>query len=129
MIVARVKGDDYFTPWSAPITFTGQGAVRPLLRHVPRLRGARATSCAARCATVRPRQPRHRLRPRKGRKGGKYRRLGRSSKINSKGRFTLRFKLRRTGVYRLQYRFKGSSLVTAGKVTEMVRIRRRVFFG
>ena len=27
----------------------------------------------------------------RGRKGGKFRRLGRSSKVNSRGRFTLRF--------------------------------------
>ena len=65
----------------------------------------------------------------KGRKGGKFRRLGRSSKINSKGRFTLRFKLRRTGVHRLQYRFKGSSLVLGGRVTEAIRIRRTIRFG
>ena len=65
----------------------------------------------------------------KGRKGGKFRKLGRSSQVNSKGRFTLRFKLRKPGVYRLQYRFKGSSLVLGGKVTEAIRIRRTIRFG
>ena len=65
----------------------------------------------------------------KGRKGGKFRKLGRTSRVNSKGRFTLRFKLRRYGVYRLQYRFKGSSLVLGGKVTEAIRIRRTIRFG
>ncbi len=65
----------------------------------------------------------------KGRKGGKFRKLGRSSKVNSKGRFTLRFKVRKPGVYRLQYRYKGSSLVLGGKVTEKIRIRRTIRFG
>ena len=37
--------------------------------------------------------------------------------------------LRRYGVYRLQYRFKGSSLVLGGKVTEAIRIRRTIRFG
>jgi hypothetical protein len=37
--------------------------------------------------------------------------------------------VRRTGIYRLRYSYKGSSLVAGGRVTEQVRIRRRVFFG
>ena len=49
--------------------------------------------------------------------------------MNAQGRFTLRFKLRKPGVYRLQYRFKGSSLVLGGKVTEQIRIRRTIRFG
>ena len=64
----------------------------------------------------------------RGLKNGKFRRIGKA-KINSKGRFTKRFKVRRTGRYRLRYTYKGSSLVAPGRVTESVRIRRRVFFG
>ena len=65
----------------------------------------------------------------KGKKGGKFRKLGRSSKINSKRAFTLRFKIRKPGIYRLQYRFKGTELVLGGKVTEAIRIRRTIRFG
>ena len=60
----------------------------------------------------------------KGRRGGKFRRLGRSSKVNSRGRFTRSFRLTSPGRYRVQYRFKGSSLVVKGKVTEGIRISR-----
>ena len=65
----------------------------------------------------------------KGKKSRRFRKLGRSSRVNARGRFTLRFKLRKPGVYRLQYRFKGSSLVLGGKVTEQIRIRRTIRFG
>ena len=64
----------------------------------------------------------------RGLKKGRFRRIGKA-KINSKGRFTKRFKVRKTGRYRLRYTYKGSSLVAPGRVTESVRIRRRVFFG
>ena len=59
-----------------------------------------------------------------GRRGGTFRKLGRSSRIDAQGRFTLRFKLRKRGIYRLRYRFKGTSLVLGGKVTKAVRLRR-----
>ena len=64
----------------------------------------------------------------KGRKKGKFHRIGKA-KINSKGRFTKRFKVRKTGTYRLRYSYKGSSLVAAGRATEAIKIRRRLFFG
>jgi hypothetical protein len=64
----------------------------------------------------------------RGKKKGKFHRIGKA-KINSKGRFTKRFTVRRTGTYRLRYTYKGSSLVAGGRVTEQVRISRRVFFG
>ena len=128
VMVARIKSGDYYTPWSAPISFavkapfdisyvgfpdqTGPSyKVRATLRD-PFARGSRVTVYYA-----------------KGKKGGKFRKLGRSSKINSKRAFTLRFKLRKPGVYRLQYRFKGSSLVLGGKVTQAIRIKRRIRFG
>ena len=64
----------------------------------------------------------------RGKKKGKFRTIGKA-KINSKGRFSKRFTVRRTGVYRLRYTYKGSSVVAGGRVTEQVRIRKRVFFG
>jgi hypothetical protein len=128
VMVARIKSGDYYTPWSAPISFAVKAPfdlaftgfpdahgpsykVQGTLRD-PYARGSRVTVYIA-----------------KGKKGGRFRKLGRSSKVNSKKRFTLRFKLRKPGVYRLQYRFKGSSLVLGGKVTEQIRIRREIRFG
>jgi hypothetical protein len=128
VMVARIKSGDYYTPWSAPISFTVKAPFDLSYvgfpdpdgpKYKPRAtlrdnfaRGSRVTVYYA-----------------KGKEGGKFRRLGRSSKINSKRAFTLRFKLRKPGVYRLQYRFKGSSLVLGGKVTEAIRIRRTIRFG
>jgi len=128
VMVARIKSGDYYTPWSAPISFTVKAPFdlsyvgfpdpdgpKYKLRATLRdnfARGSRVTVYYA-----------------KGKKSGKFRKLGRSSKINSNRAFTLRFKLRKPGVYRLQYRFKGSSLVLGGKVTEAIRIKRTIRFG
>jgi hypothetical protein len=126
LIVARVKGGDYYTPWSAPVTVT---AVAPFDIQSVAFPDARGPSYKLR-GQVRELAARGRVivSAARGRKGGKYRRLGRA-RINSNGRFTLRFRLRRTGIYRLRYTYKGSDLVNPGRVTEMVRVRRRVFFG
>ena len=128
VMVARVKGDDYYSPWSAPISFRVKAPFDLSFVSFPDSRGP---SYKLR-ATMRDkfaRGNRVRVYLAKGRKGGKFRKLGRSSKVNSKGRFTLRFKVRKPGVYRLQYRYKGSSLVLGGKVTEKIRIRRTIRFG
>ena len=127
VMVARVKQDDHFTPWSAPINFTVKAPFDLRTVTFPDSRGPRYKlrgQLRDKYATGRVV-----VRVAKGRKGGKFRRLGRSSKIGRNGRFTLRFKLRKTGVYRLRYTYKGSALVTPGQVTERIRIRRRVFFG
>jgi hypothetical protein len=52
-----------------------------------------------------------------------YHSLGRAS-ISSKATFTKRFRLARTGQYRIRYRFGGSTTTAAGTVVEKVRIRR-----
>lgn len=125
VMVARIKSGDYFTPYSAPINFTVKAPfdlsyvgfpdqsgpsykLRGTLRD-PFARGSRVTISYA-----------------KGKSGGRFRKLGRSSKISSKRTFTLRFRLRKPGTYRLQYRFKGTSLVLGGKVTQRVKIRRSI---
>jgi len=125
VMVARIKDGDYYTPWSAPINFQVKAPfdlsyvgfpdqsgpsykLRAILRDAY-ARGKRVTVYYA-----------------KGKKGGKFRKLGRSSKINSKRAFTLRFTMRRPGTYRLQYRFKGNSLVLGGKITQRIKIRRRI---
>ena len=91
-------------------------------------RAGRATSCAARSARRSP-AARSRSRGQGPQKGGKFHRELGKAKIDSKGRFTKRFKLRRLGVYRLRYTYRGSDLVAAGRVTEQIRIRKRIFFG
>ena len=126
LIVARVKGGDYFTPWAAPVTVT---AIAPFDLERTSFPDFRGPSYKVR-GQVRERAARGKvtISIARGLKKGKYRRIGKA-KINSKGRFTKRFKLRRTGRYRLRYTYKGSSLVAPGRVTEAVRIRRHVFFG
>jgi hypothetical protein len=61
----------------------------------------------------------------KGKKGGHYRTLGKP-KVNSKGVFKLRFRLKKLGWYRIRYSYKGSATVAAGRITEVVKIRRRL---
>jgi hypothetical protein len=125
VIVARARNGDFFTPWSAP---TLVKAVAPFDLESVRFPDARGPSYKLR-GQVRERAARGRVTIAwaRGRKGGRFHRIGRA-KINSKGRFTKRFRLRRTGVYRLRYTYRGSDLVTSGGVTERVRIRRRIFF-
>lgn len=126
LIVARAKTDDFFTPWSAAVNVT---AVAPFDIERVSFPDARGPRYKLR-GQVRERIARGRvtISVARGRKGGKFRRLGRA-KLNSQGRFTKKFGLRRTGVYRLRYTYRGSDLVAAGSVTEAIRIRRRIFFG
>ena len=126
VIVARASRGSFLTPWSAA---AGVDAVAPFdLERVtfPDARGPRYKLRGQ----VRERVARGKVTISwaRGRKGGRFHRVGRA-RINAKGRFTKRFKLRRVGVYRLRYSYKGSSLVAAGRVTERIRIRRRIFFG
>jgi hypothetical protein len=126
LIVARAKSGLFFTPWSAPVSVN---AIAPFDLEFVRFPDARGPSYKLR-GQVRERVARGRvtISIARGKKKGKFRRIGRA-KINSKGRFTKRFTVRRTGIYRLRYTYKGSSVVAGGRVTEQVRIRRRVFFG
>jgi hypothetical protein len=126
VIVARAQRDSFFTPWSGAVNVN---AIAPFdLERVtfPDARGPRYKLRGQ----VRERVARGRVTIAwaKGRKGGRFHRIGRA-RINSKGRFTKRFRLRRTGVYRLRYTYRGSELVAAGRVIQQIRIRRRIFFG
>ena len=125
-IVARAGHGGFFTPWSgavdvdavAPfdierVTFPDARGPRYKLRGQVRERVARGMVTISWA---------------RGRKGGRFHRVGRA-RINAKGRFTKRLELRKAGVYRLRYTYKGSSLVAAGRVTEQIRIRRRIFLG
>ena len=126
LIVARAKSGDFYTPWSAPVNVT---AVAPFDLERTSFPDARGPSYKVR-GQVRERAARGKVTVyiARGKKKGKFRKIGKA-KINSKGRFTKRFTVHKTGVYRMRYTYKGSSLVAGGKVTEQIRIRRRVFFG
>jgi len=126
LIVARARSGLFFTPWSAPVNVN---AIAPFDLEFVRFPDARGPSYKLR-GQVRERLARGRvtISIARGKKKGKFRRIGKA-KINSKGRFTKRFTVRRTGTYRLRYTYKGTSVVAGGRVTEQVRIRRRVFFG
>jgi hypothetical protein len=122
LIVARAKAGEFFTPWSAPVNVS---AIAPFDLERVSFPDARGPSYKLR-GQVRERAARGKvtISVARGKKKGRFRRIGKA-KINAKGRFTKRFKLRRTGTYRLRYTYKGSDLVAAGRVTERVRIRTR----
>ncbi|MGH2947812.1 MAG: hypothetical protein ACRDPC_16425 [Solirubrobacteraceae bacterium] len=124
VIVARAKTDDYFTPWSTAVsvrvkgpfdlervTFPDQRGPRYRLKGFVNERAAAGRRVIVALA--------------RGRKGGKFRRLGRA-RVRRNGTFALRFKVRRTGRYRLRYRFRGSALVARGTIVQGIRIRRRL---
>jgi hypothetical protein len=122
VVVARARGGDYYTPWSPPITlklmapfdFSDVRAVDSIGPSY-KLRGTlRETSAAGGRVTVAIA---------KGKKGKRFRTLGKP-KINSKGVWQLRFKVRKHGYYRVRYSFKGSATVVRGAIYETVRIRR-----
>jgi len=115
VIVARAKNGIFSTPWSGA---TVVNAIAPFdLERVsfPDARGPRYKLRGQ----VRERAARGKVTISwaKGRKGGRFHRIGKA-KINTKGRFTKRFTVHKTGVYRLRYTYKGSSLVAGGKVTD-----------
>jgi hypothetical protein len=122
VMVARAKNDDYYTAWSPPVSFrlyapfdmTNVYAVdargpsfklRGSVRE-PTAAGGRVTVSIA-----------------KGKHGKKFRRLGKA-RVNSKGVWTLRFKVRKYGNYRMRYSFSGNATVLKGSAYESVRIKR-----
>jgi hypothetical protein len=123
VMVARAKRGDYSSPWSAPISVDVKAPFDLLAVKFPDSRGP-SYKLRGTLSDAFARGSRVTVYSAKGRTGGRFRKLGRSSRINAQGRFTLRFKLRKPGVYRLQYRFRGTSLVIGGKVTKAVRVRR-----
>jgi hypothetical protein len=124
VIVARAQRGSYYTPWSPAVRvrvkapFDLQSVVFPDSRG-PRysLKGTVREKAAA--------GRRVRISLARGRKGGKFRTLGRA-KIRANGTFRLRFRVRRVGRYRIRYTVKGSSLIAGGRVTQQIRIRRRL---
>jgi hypothetical protein len=126
VIVGRATRNSFNTPWSPPVTVT---AVAPFDLERVSFPDARGPSYKVR-GQIRERVARGKVTVywAKGKKRHRFHKVGKA-KINSKGRFTKRFKLRHAGVYRLRFTYKGSSLVAGGRVTQQIRIRRHVFFG
>jgi hypothetical protein len=126
LVVARAQRGDFFTPWSAPVVVN---AIAPFDLERVTFPDPRGPSYKLR-GQIRERVARGKVTVSwaRGKKGGRFHKAGKA-KINSKGRFTKRFRLHHLGIYRLRYTYKGSSLVAAGRVTEQIRIRRRIFFG
>jgi hypothetical protein len=126
LVVARVKSGSYYTPWSAPVYVN---TVAPFDLERVSFPDSRGPSYKLR-GQVRERLARGRvtISIARGKKKGKFHRIGKA-RINSKGRFTKRFRASRTGTYRLRYVYKGSSVVAGGRVTQRIRITRRIFFG
>jgi hypothetical protein len=130
VVVARAKGfstatGQFFTPWTAPVTIT---ALAPFDFESGRVTDSRGPSYKIR-VQIRERTARGRVSVAyaRGKKGGRYHSLG-SAKISSKATFTKRFTLRRTGYYRLRFKYKGSATVAGGTVVSRVRITRRFAF-
>ena len=125
VIVARARRGSFNSPWSAPVNVT---AVAPFDLERVTFPDSRGPSYKLR-GQVRERVARGRVTIyiAKRWKKGKFRKVGRA-KINSKGRFTKRFRVGGYGKYRLRYTYKGSNLVTAGRVTERITISKRFFF-
>jgi hypothetical protein len=121
VMVARAKIFGYFSPWSAPVTVKLIAPFDLSSRSFPdaigptyQVRGIVGETSAGGRVTVSAAR---------GKKGGRYRTLGKA-KVNSKGVFKLRFRLKKLGVYRIRYSFAGSSTVAKGSITEVVRIKR-----
>ena len=126
-VVARGRSGQFFTPWSAPIVVD---AIAPFDFQRSNVTDSRGPSYAI-SVTLRELSAagtRVRLAIARGKKGGKYRSLG-SVKINSKGRFTKRFRLTRSGTYRMRFVYPGSATVAPGIIVQQLRVSRRVAFG
>ena len=125
VIVARAKNGIFSTPWSGA---TVVNAIAPFDLERVSFPDSRGPSYKLR-GRLRERVARGKvsIAIAKRWKKGKFRSIGKA-KINSKGRFTKRFRVSGYGKYRLRYTYKGSSLVAGGRVTERITISKRFFF-
>lgn len=129
VMVARAEGytggaGQFFSPWSAPISIRAF-APFDFAAGSPTFTDPRGPRYAIR-AVLRERSARGKVRISLARgKRGKYRSLGKARL--RRGVLKKRFTLRRTGVYRMRFAFKGSATTAPGRVVQKVRFRRRVF--
>jgi hypothetical protein len=130
-IVARAKGFtsatgvQFFSPWSAPVripafapfdfeTSTFTDSTGPTYGYRVKIREPSAKGRVAVAIAS-------------GSRKGTFRNLGKFT-ISSKGFVKTTFRQRGAGIYRLRFRFAGSSTVAPGEVTQRVRITRRIVF-
>jgi hypothetical protein len=126
--VARGSADDYFTPWSTPMQLRTVSPFDFAAVNGLTFPDRRGPSYKLR-AQLRERSATGRvyISYARGSKSGAYRSLG-YSRISKAGTISRRFRLRKTGTYRLRFRFKGSTTTAAGDIRTKIRITRRVVF-
>jgi hypothetical protein len=122
VMVARAKSGDYYTPWSAPISFH---LIAPFDFTSLTFPDSRGPSYKARATLGNVGSGKVSMAYAKGKKGRHFHGLG-SAKLSSKGTFTRRFTLRHTGWYRLRFKYGGSSTVAGGTIYVVVHITRRI---
>jgi hypothetical protein len=129
VMVGRATGytgaaGQFFSPWSAPITIR---ALAPFdFSSAPRCTDCRGPRYKLR-GELREKSARGKvtIKIARGNKGGKFRSIGKARLRN--GVFRKKLTLRRPGVYRAKYIFKGSATTAPGTVTVKFRITRRFF--
>jgi hypothetical protein len=121
VFAARTGASGFFTPWSPQVTVRAMAPFDLSSVSFPDSRGPRYRLKG----TVREETASGRVRIAwaRGRRGGRFRSAG-SARIRSDSTFTRAFSLRRRGVYRLRFTYRGNSTVSAGTVTQTIRIRR-----
>jgi hypothetical protein len=129
VMVGRATGfsgaaGQFFSPWSAPITIR---ALAPFdMASAPRCTDCRGPRYKIR-GELREKSARGKvtIKIARGGKGGKFRSIGKA-KLKG-GVFSKKLTLRRPGVYRAKYIFKGSATTAPGSVTVKFRVTRRFF--
>jgi hypothetical protein len=129
VMVGRATGftgaaGQFFSPWSAPITIR---AFAPFdFSSAPRCTDCRGPRYKIR-GELREKSARGKvaIKIARGGKGGKFRSVGKARLRG--GVFSKKLTLRRPGVYRAKYIFKGSATTAPGTVTVKFRITRRFF--
>lgn len=131
VVVARAKGftpasgQQFFTPWTAPVVVD---AIAPFDIETTRTPDSRGPSYKI-LVTLREKSTRGKVKLAyaRGKKGGRYRSMG-SATISSKGTFTKRFTLKRAGTYRIRVSYPGSPTVAKGTALLSFRISRTFSF-
>jgi hypothetical protein len=126
-VIARARrSGDFGSPWSTPVAVRAIAPFDLKTLRFPDSRGPRYRLRARiREETIRGRVV---IAIARGRKSGRYRFLG-SVRITTDATFSKRFRLRRSGTYRVRFRFKGSDTVAPGVIVQRFRISRRIFLG
>lgn len=128
LFMARVRAlGGVYAPWSQPVS-TKVVAPFDLKSRFLTWTDNRGPSYRVKVRVVEPgARGKVTFRLARGKKRGRYRRIG-TARISRRGTISKRFKVRRTGHYRLRISYKGNDLVAGGHVTFRVRFKRRIIF-